>query len=91
MFIPAAMWLALGASSAPATLILYRDQAEPLLFKPALIIDGVEIGRLGQNRFLAVELAAGPHRVEAAGLLRRGTVRRRSPSRSRLARWATSS
>lgn len=65
MFIPAAMWLALGASPAPATLILYRDQAEPLLFKPALIIDGVEIGRLGQNRFLAVELAAGPHRVEA--------------------------
>jgi hypothetical protein len=63
----AALWL-LAASvplTPPATLILFRDQAEPLLFKPVLSVDGVEVGRLGQNRFIAVELAAGPHRVEA--------------------------
>lgn len=61
----ASLALALAANSPPATLILYRDEAEPILFKPALIIDGVEIGRLGQNRYLAVELAPGSHRVEA--------------------------
>jgi hypothetical protein len=44
---------------------LFRDQAEPLLFKPMLSVDGVELGRLSQNRFIAVELSAGPHQLEA--------------------------
>jgi hypothetical protein len=63
----AALYLALAPAPAslPATLILYRDTAEPLLFKPMLSIDGVELGRLGEKRFLAVALAAGPHRIEA--------------------------
>lgn len=64
----AALWLfAAPVASAlpPATLVLFRDQAEPLLFKPTLSIDGVEVGRLGQNRYLAFAMPAGPHRVEA--------------------------
>ena len=67
MSIPAALILALTPAPAPspATLILFRDTAEPLLFKPMLSIDGVELGRLGEKRFMAVALPAGPHRVEA--------------------------
>ena len=63
----AALYLALASAPASlsATLILFRDTAEPLLFKPTLSIDGTDIGRLGENRFLAVALPPGPHRIEA--------------------------
>jgi hypothetical protein len=63
----AALTLALAPAPASlsATLILFRDTAEPLLFKATLSIDGTEIGRLGEKRFLAVALPPGPHRIEA--------------------------
>jgi hypothetical protein len=59
----AALWLL--AATPPATLVIFRDSAEPLLFRPTLFIDGQEVGRLGEKRYLAVELSPGPHRIEA--------------------------
>lgn len=53
------------ATTPPATLVVFRREAEPLLFSPTLLIDGVEIGRIGTNRYVAVELTAGVHRIDA--------------------------
>lgn len=59
----AALWLL--AASPSATLVIYRDTAEPLLFRPTLLINGQEIGGLGEKRFLAFELPPGKYRIEA--------------------------
>lgn len=48
----------------PATLIVYRSYAEPILFAPTLTIDGHEFGTLAQKRRLAFALSPGPHHLE---------------------------
>lgn len=47
-----------------ATLILFRDIAEPLFFKPEVTIDGQSVGRLGHHRWIALRLSPGPKLVE---------------------------
>lgn len=59
----AALWLL--AATPSATLVIFRDSAEPLLFRPSVFIDGQEVGRLGEKRYLALELSPGRHRIEA--------------------------
>jgi hypothetical protein len=66
----AALYLFAAAPSASyaeqsATLVLFRDYAEPLLFKPTLFIDGTEVGRLAQKRLIAVQVPAGAHEIES--------------------------
>ena len=56
----------LGMAQAPdaATLIVFRDYAEPVLFAPTVLVNGKPVGKLGQKRLLALALPPGPHRVE---------------------------
>lgn len=71
---PALLWLAFAAAApageeaappAGANVFLYRDFAPYL--PPAIIsIDLVEVARLGENRWTALELAPGPHIVRIA-------------------------
>ncbi|MCW3797796.1 hypothetical protein OMW55_08265 [Sphingomonas sp. BN140010] len=59
-----ALLLAAASVRSDATLIVYREYAEPVLFAPTLLIDGMPVARLGQKRALAVALPAGEHRLE---------------------------
>jgi len=59
-----ALLLAATPVQSPAALIVYRDYAEPILFAPTLLIDGVAAGKLGQKRVVAVAVPAGEHRLE---------------------------
>jgi len=59
-----ALLLAAATVQPPAALIVYRDYAEPILFAPTLLIDGVAAGKLGQKRVLSVAVPAGEHRLE---------------------------
>ena len=58
--------LLLGFAQAPddATLIVFRDHAEPVLFAPTLLVDGARMGKLGHKRLIALPLPPGEHRVE---------------------------
>lgn len=65
MPILSALLLALSPAAAePATLVVFRDHAEPVLFSPTLWVDGVAAGKLGQRRLIALALPAGRYRVE---------------------------
>jgi hypothetical protein len=59
------LFAAPAVSPTAATLVLFRDSAEPLLFKPLVSVNGVELARLGQNRFLVIDVSPGSHRIEA--------------------------
>jgi hypothetical protein len=58
--------LLLGLAQAPdaATLIVFRDYAEPVLFAPTVVVNGEPVGKLGQKRLIALALPAGQHRIE---------------------------
>lgn len=59
----AALLLATIAPDTPATLIVYRAYAEPILFAPTLIIDDRPYGSLGQHRLRAFAVSPGPHKI----------------------------
>jgi hypothetical protein len=59
-----ALLLAAAPVQAPAALIIYREYAEPVLFAPTLLLDGVAAGRLGQRRVMAIAVPPGEHRLE---------------------------
>lgn len=47
-----------------ATLIVYRDYAEPILFAPTLTIDGQDFGPLAHKRRLTFAVSPGSHHLE---------------------------
>jgi len=59
-----ALLLSAATVQSPAALIVYREYAEPILFAPTLLIDGVVAGKLGQKRSLALAVPAGDHQLE---------------------------
>ena len=64
MPIIAALLLGAAQASEAATLIVFRDYAEPVLFAPTLVVDGTAVGKLGQKRLISLPLPSGPHRIE---------------------------
>ena len=59
-----ALLAAAATVQSSAGLIVYREYAEPILFAPTLLIDGVAAGKLGQKRSLALAVPAGEHQLE---------------------------
>ena len=47
-----------------ANLFIYRDHAEPTVWKPTVKIDGRKVIALGEDRYTAIRVAPGPHKVE---------------------------
>jgi hypothetical protein len=67
---------AAAAPPADANLFVFRDHAEPLVFTPAVKVDGRKVAGLAQKQFTAVHVAPGNHLVEVSWpfLSRQGSV-----------------